>query len=87
MTSSELKTKSPLELYPKLLQISKQWTQCADCDDKHPKWAEIIRGILIWYINPTHISLSFTYVHLYFTVYSAAEFIAVWALIAPKSVL
>mmetsp|Transcript_38330 Transcript_38330/g.61280 ORF Transcript_38330/g.61280 Transcript_38330/m.61280 type:complete len:307 (+) Transcript_38330:341-1261(+) len=39
--------KTPLEIFPKLAQIQKQWTQCADCNDKHPKWAETSRGILI----------------------------------------
>eukprot|EP00486_Rosalina_sp_Unknown_P014904 CAMPEP_0201596070 /NCGR_PEP_ID=MMETSP0190_2-20130828/192873_1 /ASSEMBLY_ACC=CAM_ASM_000263 /TAXON_ID=37353 /ORGANISM="Rosalina sp." /LENGTH=269 /DNA_ID=CAMNT_0048056289 /DNA_START=283 /DNA_END=1088 /DNA_ORIENTATION=- len=43
--SSENKT--PLELFPKLAKIAKQWTQCADCNDPHPKWAELDRGILI----------------------------------------
>ena len=40
--------KTPLELFPKLAKIAKQWTQCADCDQSAPKWAEIDRGILIW---------------------------------------
>jgi len=45
--SKEKKNKTPLELFPKLAKITKQWTQCADCNDPHPKWAEIDRGILI----------------------------------------
>ena len=42
------KDKTPLELFPKFAETVKQWTQCADCDDPNPKWADISRGILIW---------------------------------------
>eukprot|EP01084_Bolivina_argentea_P225548 381122_1 len=41
------KKKTALELFPKLKTIVSQWTSCADCNDTHPKWAEITRGILI----------------------------------------
>lgn len=44
---SSSKNKTPLEEFPKLAKIAKQWTQCADCDAPHPKWAEIDRGIFI----------------------------------------
>ena len=44
----EKESKTPLELFPKLSETVNQWTQCADCDDPNPKWAEINRGILIW---------------------------------------
>lgn len=38
---------TPMEQFPKLEQIVDQWTQCADCNQTDPKWAEISRGILI----------------------------------------
>ena len=40
-------SQTPLEEFPKLKEILGQWTQCADCNQKDPKWAEISRGIFI----------------------------------------
>eukprot|EP01084_Bolivina_argentea_P144658 253740_1 len=44
---AQKKDKTSLELFPKLKQIKAQWSQCADCNDPHPGWADISRGILI----------------------------------------
>eukprot|EP00483_Globobulimina_turgida_P009966 UN09985 len=38
---------SALDIFPRLATITQQWTQCADCDDTNPKWAEVSRGILL----------------------------------------
>eukprot|EP01083_Nonionella_stella_P267040 902543_1 len=38
---------SPLDIFPRLAKIKKQWTQCADCDNPNPEWAEISRGAFI----------------------------------------
>eukprot|EP01084_Bolivina_argentea_P080109 145146_1 len=38
---------SPLELFPKLNKITRQWRQCADCNNTNPRWAELTRGSLV----------------------------------------
>lgn len=45
--ASEKKEETPLVNFPKWDKIAKQWTQCADCSARNPKWAEITRGILL----------------------------------------
>lgn len=33
--------------FPRAKQIAEDWKSCADCNNNHPNWAEILRGILI----------------------------------------
>lgn len=45
---SELERRNTqFQKFPKLKEIVDQWTECADCNQKDPKWAEISRGILV----------------------------------------